>query len=209
MNLLVFGASGGTGRQVVHQALAQNHSVTAFVRNPAKLRTVHPQLTMVTGDVSDPLAVATAVRGQDAVVSALGAATPLRRDPTLVQGIGHIVEAMTQAGARRLIYQSFIGVGDSQEEAGFFIRHVAPLLLRHPIADHEAKERLIMKSELQWTIVRPPKLTNGRLTLVYRSGERIKARSPMPLLSRADVADFMLGQLTDQTYLRKVVPVMH
>jgi putative NADH-flavin reductase len=209
MNLLIFGASGGTGRLLVRQALAQNHAVTAFVRTPAKLAITHAQLTVIVGDVADRPAVARAMHGQDAVLSALGAVTPLRRDPILVTGIRHIVEAMAQAGVQRLIYQSFLGVGDSQREAGFFIRYIAPLLLPHPTADHELKERVITESGLAWTIVRPPKLTNGRLTGRYRIGEYIRARSPVPLLSRADVADAMLRQLDDPTHVRKVVRVMH
>lgn len=209
MNLLIFGASGGTGRLLVRQALAQNHTVAAFVRTPAEFGITHAGLRVVVGDVADGPAVARAVHGQDAVLSALGAATPFRRDPILVTGIRHIVDAMTQIGVQRLIYQSFLGVGDSRREAGFFIRYIATLLLRHPTADHELKERVIRESGLVWTIVRPPKLTNGRLTGRYRIGEHVRARSPMPLLSRADVANAMLRQLSDPTHVRKVVRVMH
>ena len=208
MNVLIFGASGGTGRLLVCQALARGHTVTAFVRTPTKLAITHPLLTVIAGDVADRAAVARAVQGQDAVLSALGAATPLRRDPILVAGIRHIVETMTGAGVQRLIYQSFLGVGDSRREGGFFIRYVAALLLRHPTADHELKERVIRESGLLWTIVRPPKLTDGPLTGRYRIGEHIRARSPMPLLSRADVADAMLRQLDDPTHVRAVVRVM-
>jgi putative NADH-flavin reductase len=208
MNILIFGASGGTGRLLTRQALAQGHTVTAFVRTPTKLDLTHPLLTVIVGDVSDRPAVARAVQGQVAVLSALGAATPFRRDPALVAGVRHIVDAMTGAGVQRLIYLSFLGVGDSRRDAGFFIRHVASRLLRQPTADHELNERAIRESGLLWTIVRPPKLTNGRLTGSYRIGEHIRARSPMPLLSRADVAQAMLRQLDDPAHVRAVVRVM-
>lgn len=91
MNLLIFGASGGTGRLLVRQALAQNHTVAAFVRTPARLGITHAGLTVIVGDVADGPAAARAVQGQDAMLSALGAATPLHRDPILVTGIRHIV----------------------------------------------------------------------------------------------------------------------
>lgn len=210
MNVLVFGASGRTGRELVQQALAQGHIVTAFVRDPAKLAIEHANLRVVRGDVIDYASVERAVAGQDAVLSALGASTPLRRDPALVDGVRNIVRAMSHAGVRRLIYMSFLGVRDGRHQLGFLGRYVlTPLVLHNPTTDHEAKEGLIKQSRLDWTIVRPPKLTNGPRTRAYRSGEGIEAASVLPTISRADVADFMLSQLTDDTYLRKAPAVMY
>jgi putative NADH-flavin reductase len=210
MNVLVFGASGGTGRELVKQALAQGHSVTAFVRDPTKFEIKHANMKVVKGDVSNYESVARALQNQGAAICALGSSTPLRRDPTLIDGVRHIIKAMEQAGVQRLIYLSFLGVRDGRNQLSFLGKHiVAPLALRNVVADHEVKERLIKQSRLKWTIVRPPKLTNGQRTGAYRSGERIAANSIIPTISRADVADFMLKQLTDDTYLHKAPAVMY
>jgi putative NADH-flavin reductase len=210
MNLLVFGASGGTGRELVRQALAQGHVVTAFARDPAKLDINHANLRVAQGDVADYAAVERAVKNQDAVICALGSSTPLRRDPILIQGIDNIIHAMERAGVRRLIYISFLGVRNGRHQLSLLGKYiVAPLVLRNVVADHEAKERLIKQSRLNWTIVRAPRLTNGRRTGTYRSGEDIATNSIIPTISRADVADFMLTQLTSDTYLRKAPGVMY
>jgi putative NADH-flavin reductase len=206
--LLVFGASGGTGRQIVAQALAKNIAVTAFLRNPARLGVVHDHLRYVQGDVGDAGAVAGALPGHDAVVSALGVGTPLKHDQVVIDGVRNIVRAMEAARVRRLIYLSFIGVRDSRAAAGFLIRHVAKIPLRHEIADHEAKEALVRESALDWTIVRPPKLTDGQPTGRYRTGDDITARSIFPTLSRADVAAFMIQQVTDAAFVRKAARVL-
>jgi putative NADH-flavin reductase len=205
----VFGASGGTGREVVTQALARGFSVTAFVRDSAKLAMAHDNLRIVQGDVSDARAVDEAVTGQAGVISTLGVGTPLTHDPVVIEGVRSIVRSAEQRSVRRLVYLSFIGVGDSRDAAGFLLKRMAALALRHEVADHEAKEALVMASPVDWTIVRPPKLTNGRLTASYRAGEHIRARSPLPMLSRADVADFMLRQLSETTFIRRVARILH
>jgi putative NADH-flavin reductase len=205
--LLVFGASGGTGREIVAQALERGLQVTAFVRE-SRLPVRHGNLRIVQGDVADRPCVATAVAGQDAVISALGVGRPLRHDAVVVDGIRNIIRAMHDQEVRRLIYLSFIGVSESRKDAGWAVKFVARWPLRNEIADHEAKESLIRSSQLDWTIVRAPKLTNGPYTGSYRAGERIVARSPLPALSRADVADFMLSQIVDTTYLGRAPRVL-
>jgi putative NADH-flavin reductase len=210
VKILVFGAAGGTGRALVTQALRQGHKVAAFIRTPAKFELKHAGLSVVHGDVIDAAAVSRAVAGQDEVLCALGAATPLKRDPTLVSGVGNIVRAMEHAGPRRLIYLSFLGVRDGREQLSLLGRYiVAPLILRNIVADHEAKENIIWRSSLDWTIVRPPRLTNGPHTGSYRHGGDIKAAAMIPTISRADLADFMLRQLGDLAYLHKAPAVMY
>jgi putative NADH-flavin reductase len=210
VKVLVFGAAGGTGRALVTQALAQAHEITAFVRTPAKFDMEHAGLSVVRGDVVDAAAVERAVVGQDAVLCALGAATPLKRDPTLVSGVDNIVHAMERSGPHRLIYLSFLGVRGGREQLSLLGGYVvAPLILRNIVADHEAKEGIISRSSLDWTIVRPPRLTNGPRTGSYRHGSDIKAASVVPTISRADVADFMLRQLDDHAYLHKAPAVMY
>jgi putative NADH-flavin reductase len=210
MNVLVFGASGRTGREVVKQALAQGHSITAFVRAPAKFDINQAHLTVVQGDVADYASVERAVGNEAAVICALGSSTPLKRDPTLIVGVQNIIMAIGPAGGVRFIYLSFLGVRDGRNQLSFMGKYIiAPLVLRNVAVDHEVKEALIKQSRLNWIIVRPPRLTKGRRTGAYRSGERIVATSIVPTISRADVADFMLKQLTDDTYLRKTVSVMY
>ena len=104
MRVLVFGASGATGRELVAQALAQGQRVTAFVRNVSRLAVRSEDVSVLQGDVMDASAVSRAVEGQDAVLCALGAATPLRRDLTLVEGVRNIVDAMKRCGAPRFVY---------------------------------------------------------------------------------------------------------
>ena len=201
--LLVLGASGGTGREIVSQALERGLQVTAFVRERERLAVPQENLRIVQGDVAYRSCVAAAVAGQDAVISALGVGKPLRHDAAVVDGIRNVIQAMHDQGLRRFIYLSFIGVGDSWKDAGWLLRIVARLPLRCEVGDHESKEQLIRASRLDWTIVKAPKLTNGPYTGTYRTGEGIAARSALPALSRADVADFMLSQIVDTTYVRR------
>lgn len=205
MRVVIFGASGRTGRQLVAQALDRRYAVTAFVRNPAKLPLDHRDLRVMQGDVADAAAVRAAIEGQDAVVSALGVARPLRHDAAVVAGIGHLVREMAIRGPQRLVYLSTVGVRESRHTAGFVIRHIAPIPLRQEFADHEAKEAMIKASSLDWTIVRAPVLTDGPRTGRYRGGLDLSSDRAFSSLSRADVADFMLRLLTDTTYSRKAV----
>jgi putative NADH-flavin reductase len=208
MKIVVFGASGATGRLLVRQGLDRDHQVTAFVRDPAKLDVAHARLTVVQGDVGDAPAVARAVEGQEAVLSTLGVGRPLRHDPTVIRGVGHVVRAMESAGVRRLVYLSTVGVRESRADAGLMIRLFAAGPIRQEVRDHEAKEDLVRASPLEWTIVRAPLLTNGSGKGVYRSGEDVAARSPLPSLARADVADFMLRQLDDASFVRRTPRLM-
>lgn len=203
MKILVFGASGDTGSQLVSQALKQEHSVTAFVRTPSRMNLSHQNLHIEQGDVSDYQQVENAMANQDAVFSTLGASSPFKRDHKLIIGIQNIVAAMTKQNVSRIIYQSFLGVKEYRKELGFMLDVIMPLVLKKVIVDHETKEDAIIKSALDWTIVRCPVLTDGPLTAKYRVGEHITPLSVVPLISRADVADFMLKQLIDNTYLHK------
>lgn len=209
MRVVVFGASGQTGQVIVRQALERQHAVTAFMRSSSKSRAFDPGVRILEGNVADYPSVSGAVSGQDAVLSALGVGIPLNHDPEVILGVRHIIRAMEEHGVRRLIYLSFIGVRESRSAVGFLLRYVAPMPLRHEIADHESKEALVKVSQLDWTIVRPPKLTNGPRTGRYRAGEIISTWKPMPLLARADVADFMLNELANSHYVRRAPRLLH
>ena len=209
MKLIIFGASGKTGHELVKQALAQGHLVAAFVRNPSKLKITHPNLKVIQGDIVNYKIVEEAVKQQDAVLSALGAASPFKFDQSVVDGMANIIKAMEAKGITRLIYMSAILVKETRNNAGFVIRYIAPKLLSTEIAGHEARESMIKQSKLQWTIVRPCTLTNGKHLAQFRSGENVSSSGFTVMISRADVADFMLRQLNDNEFVRKTPSVMY
>jgi hypothetical protein len=125
MNVLVFGASRGTGRELVKQALAQGHVTTAFVRDPTKLEIKRDKLKIVRGDVANYESVERAVENQDAAICALGSATLLKRDPTLIEGVRHIIKAMEDARVQRFIYLSFLGVRGGRDQQRTTYRSVS------------------------------------------------------------------------------------
>jgi len=206
MNLLVFGATGGTGRAIVAQALEQGHRVTVFARNPDAIETQHENLVVVQGDILYYASVERAVKGQDAVLSALGTRA-IRRNTTISDGTRNIITAMEKYGVKRLVFESSISIGDSkpqQRQFGLLYKIIIfPLILRNMFRDKAIQERYIMQSTLDWVIVRPAVLTNGPRTGVYRNEFSAADTSIKAKISRADVADFMLKQLTDNTYVHK------
>lgn len=209
MNVLVFGASGATGREVVEQALDRGHAVRAFVRDPDKFEIRHANLALTVGDVTEYASVERAVRDVDAVASALGSGNSLGSHPALSDGIRNILRAMGHAGVRRFVYLSMLGVDGSGRQLGLVDRYIVlPLLLHNVMQDHAREEALIKRSTLDWVIVRPPRLTNGSYTGRYRSGEDVREKSFLASISRADVADFMVKQLTDARYVHKTPAVL-
>jgi putative NADH-flavin reductase len=203
MKLVIFGATGTVGRQVVEQALEQGHTVTAFARNLAKLDIQHPQLGFAQGDVMDASAVEQAIRGQDAVVCVLGAGKQLK-STIRSEGTRQIIQAMEKVGMRRLICLSTLGTGDSWGNLDFYWKYVMfGFILRQVFADHERQEALVRNSNLDWTIVRPGALTDGPLTGQYRHSFPSSDRNIALQVSRADVADFILKQLSDQSSLHQ------
>lgn len=208
MKLLIFGASGATGKHLVSQALEGGFEVSAFVRDLRKLPQTHPRLTLIQGNVEDVDRIHQAIAGHDAVLSALGANGMFQFDPVVVNGLQHIVQAMATQRVKRLIYLSTLGVRDSRKRAGFMIRVMAPTLLRHEIRGHELREEIIQHSSLHWTIVRAPILTNTEPTGNYRIELDLQSRQIANRLSRADVAYCMLEQLKHDQFINKAVSVM-
>jgi uncharacterized protein YbjT (DUF2867 family) len=202
MRLLIFGATGGTGRELVRQALERGHSVTAFARDPAALDK-RDGLQGLAGDVLDAAAVERAVAGHEAVLCTLG--RPATSPGTVrSQGTRNIVRAMETVGPRRLICQSTIGIGDSRPLLPPLYRYLlVPLLLRRTFAEHERQEAAVRSSQLDWTIVRAGALTDGERTGGYRHGFPPTERSIEFEVSRAAVAAFTLGLLADGTYTRE------
>lgn len=201
MKIAIFGATGSVGRLAVTQALEQGHEVTALIRDPEKVETRHENLHLIKGDVLSSRSVEQAVQGQDVVFCILGAG---RKGTVRSQGTKNIIEAMKSTSTKRLICQSSLGVGDSRGNLNFLWKYIMfGLLLRAAYADHVLQEEYVMKSGLEWTIIRPAAFTDGPRTEVYRHGFAADAKSLTLKISRADVADFLLKQLNDNTYLRK------
>ena len=199
MELTIFGATGATGTSLTEQALAAGHQVTAVVRDPARLSVPgSPGLRVITADLMDPAAISPAVAGADAVFAAFG---PRGTGPTTVlrDGTRSVIEAMRKEGTNRLILVSGSIVADDGE--GPAMRYlVKPLargtLLRHVAADMRGAEEQVRESGLDWTIIRPPRLTSGPASGTYRTEIGRNVRRGVTV-SRADLAAYMLGIITD------------
>lgn len=201
MRILIFGSTGGVGRELVGQALNQGHIVTAFARPSAKLDINDRSLEIVQGDVMDLPAVQRAIPGHDAVLAALGS-PPVRNTKVRSEGTRHIIRAMETAGTRRLVSVSTLGVGDSWQLLPRKYKVAFRSLLRNVLAAHRQQELYLAQSALDWTIVRPGAYVEGGHTGQYRYGFASTDQTIRAEISRADVADFMLKQLADDTYIR-------
>jgi len=200
--LLIIGASGGTGRQLVAQALERGYTVTALVRNPAKLNIEHPQLKIVQGDVLDHASVEAAVRGQEAVLCALGHKQYFYPTRILSEGTRNVLRAMESHGVSRLVCETSLGIGSSAGRMGlYYTFFTIPIILPFYFWDKTRQEKLIAASNVEWVIVRPGILTNRAKRGEYRHGTHVGNFLWTVRISRADVADFMLNQVTDDGYL--------
>jgi len=206
--VLIVGATGGTGRQLLAQALKRGYVVTALVRTPGKLSIEDPHLTVVQGDVLDRSTVEKAVRGQDAVISALGHKRFFVPTRILSEGTRNILSAMETHGVRRFVCETSLGIGDSVGRMGlYYTLFVTPVILPLYFWDKTRQERLIAASNLEWVIVRPAVLTNAKMRGTHRCGRRIGSYLWTARIARGDVANFMLKQLTDNSHLGTAVGV--
>ena len=201
--LLIVGATGGTGRQLVAQALDRGYVVTALARNPSAIATVHDRLRVVKGDVLDPSSIEAAMRGQDAVLSSLGH----RRFfyPSRIQSAGtqNVLQAMETQGVRRFVCQTSLGLGSSAFRGGVVGTFLlVPAILPFYFWDKARQEQVVARSHVDWILVRPGTLTNGPRRGAYTHGPGAGSYVRGGKISRADVADFMLNQLDDNTYLK-------
>lgn len=201
--ILIIGATGGTGRELVAQALERGLSVTTLVRNPAKLQIEHPRLRVVQGDVLDFASVETALHGQQAVVSALGHKQLFRPTRILSEGTANLLRAMQKHGVARFVCETSLGIGDSAGRMGlYYTFFVIPIILPFYYLDKTRQERLIATSAADWVIVRPGALTDGPRRGDVRHGHDVGSFLTTCRISRADVAAFMLEQLESDRYLR-------
>ena len=210
MNIVVFGANGQTGQLLTKQALAAGHTVTAVTRHPETFPLRDARLQVMRGDVFDLSSLEQAVAGQDAVLSTLG--VPFSREPITVysQGMAHIVQAMKHSGVRRVVCVSSSATGTNHETGGGFIfdKILQPIVMstigQTTYADMKQMETLLMKSELDWTVVRASGLFETPAVTDYQVAEdHIRGQ----FTSRADLADCMLQQLATDQYSRKVLAV--
>ncbi|MDH5446596.1 MAG: SDR family oxidoreductase [Gammaproteobacteria bacterium] len=207
MKLIIFGASGSVGHKLVEQALAQGHQVTAFIRDKSKLQINASNLQIAVGDVLQIETVELAIKRQDAVLCVLGAG---RKGTVRSEGTRNIIQAMETTGVKRLICQSSLGVGDSRGNLNLFWKYfMFGLLLRPAYEDHARQEQYVRQSELDWTIVRPGAFTDGVHTGQYRHGFSSQDKTTRLKISRSDVADFLLKQLFDSTYLHKAASLSY
>jgi putative NADH-flavin reductase len=200
MRLFVLRASGGIGRQIIDQALTRGDQVTGFVRSPEKLGAPREGLAIRRGDPRDAAGLAQALPGHDAVLSMLGPPGP---GPTTImrESARSTVAAMQAVGMRRLLVVSAAVLFDG---AGIIVGLLRRTLLRNVAEDSAEMEHIVMASGMDWTIARPPRLTNGPLTRRYKVED---GRMPHGtwIVSRADVADFLLGELHQGKYTHKIV----
>lgn len=203
MILAIFGGSGRTGQHLIQQALEAGHRVVALARTPSKIRTQHPNLKVIAGDILDRACVEETLRGADAVLSALG---PSSNKPEFIvsMGMAHILSAMQMHNVERIVTVTGAGVRDPNDRPKFvdrFFGLVLRLASGNVLADSQRAVDLVRGSDRAWTIVRGPMLTDQPATGNLRVGY---VGDISPRLSRADLAGFMLKQVTDTTYLRKM-----
>jgi len=211
MKLTILGATGATGTALTGQALAAGHQVTAVVRDPARLAVpAHPALRTITADVMDPASIADALAGADAVISAVG---PRGTGPTTViqDSVRSIIAAMDKTGTRRLLQVSGSIAADDGESP--YMRYLLKPLarrtfLRHVCADMRHGEEQIRRSDLDWTIIRPPSLTSKPASGTYRTA--VDRNLPHGFtISRADLAAWMLTLIGDPATVHKHLAIAH
>src|SRR6202162_4423961 len=208
MRVLIFGATGGTGRYLVSQGLEQGCQLTAFVRNPGTLTIKHPSLTIFKGGLSDHNSITNALNGVNVVICVLGNDTRkalFKPSNMISQSLPNIISAMQQGRVERLLFVSSFGVNAKMFWPEKLLLRT---LFRNLFTDLPVQEKLIKESGLDWTIVRPARLTNGPKTGECRSEEYIYIH-PFTSISRADVADFLLKEAISSEYQRKVVTISY
>ncbi len=208
MNILIVGGTGKTGRLLISQGLEEGHCITVMVRKPNKLKINNPNLKVLKGNVLNLENVETAVQGQDAVLSALGHKQFFIKTSILSKGTMNIIRAMEKKEVDRFICITSLGINESRFRLGlYYTLFVIPVILFFYFRDKSKQEKLIAQSNLDWTIVRPGQLTNGRKRTNYQHGPNLGSYILTKMISRASVAHFLLKNLTSNLYLHKAVGI--
>jgi len=199
MKLFVIGATGRTGREIVEQALARGHHVTAFVRSPESIALKNEKLTVLKGSATDENQLFDAIQNHAAVLSALGPRKPFKPSSLLHDSALATTRAMNRSGVKRLVVLSaaahFPGLPN----------RIVSFILRNHMRDSLRMEEIVRSSGLDWTIARPPRLTEEDYA-TYRSREDAAPRMGFSL-SRIAVAAFMLDAIEQQKHFRKIVGI--
>lgn len=205
MKILVIGGAGKTGEAIVKLALAQGHTVTAFVHSAKEFE--GEEARVIEGDVLDTALVESAVAGQEAVLDALGGHTPWKATSLETNAARNIVGAMRMHGVKRLLVVSAIGVGDTKDLVPSWYEHlIMPTLLKGTMQDKERMEPVVEASGLEWTLVRAGHLVDGEASgkvITFEPGHGAKAHK----ITRADLAAFLLEALANGTYKQQAVNI--
>lgn len=211
LSILVVGANGGIGKQVVEIALKEGHKVTAVLRNPANLSITHANLEVVKGDVMNPETFEACLENKDAVISALGVRKVMSRTTLYSEGNRNILNSMKKMGVRRAFFISASAL-EISPVLPFYVRfaekYIVQKLLRHMYADLRIMEQLVKESDTDWTIMRPPQLTNKPVTGQYRFAINSFLKNCLSI-SRADLAYFMINNITNEATYRATIEIAY
>jgi len=210
MKLTIFGATGEAGRQLIQQALAEGNEVVAFVRNPSKLTMHHNNLSIIQGELHDVIDIERAVHGADAVISLLGPRPGEdSKSKPLTQGTQNIITAMKKSGARRLVVVSTPSASAPNDLPDLRFKVLVSMIktTMHPVYEEIVNvAQIVRDSKLDWTIVRVSILNNNpkssKVRVGYLGTGKVGVR-----LSRADMAEFLLRQVNDTEYYRRVIAI--
>lgn len=208
MNILVFGASGRTGKHLITEGLKDGYRVTAFVRDISGLTIKNNNLILFQGSIINPKDVQEAMVGQDVVISVLGNKTSralLRSTTVISDGVRNIISGMKRQSIKRLVFVSSFGIND---EIFFPEKLFIRTVMKNIFSEIPKQEEFIKRSELDWTIVRPARLIDSKRTGKYRVGDIL----PIGLfskISRADVADFILESLRDSSFIHRTITISY
>ena len=210
MKIMLIGGTGKTGKELIKQALEAGHQVTALVRNPKKIKITNPNLVVAEGNVLVPESLERSFAAHDIVISALGHKKFFIKTTILSGGTRNIIRAMRKNQINRFICITSLGINDSRFKLGlYYTFFVIPFIILFYFLDKEKQERIIQQSELDWTIVRPGQLTNGRKRGRYKQGKGLGSYILTKMISRADVAHFILREMEHNAYIRKVVELTY
>ena len=208
MKVLVLGATGSVGQHILRLGTERGHEITALVRNPERLKSWESRVRLIKGDALDKDAVEQAVRGQEAAIYAIGVKT-IGRTTLFSQSTRILIDALERDRVKRLVCITGVGAGETKGHGGFlYDRILFPLFTKRMYEDKDIQEPLIQKSSLDWVIVRPAMFREGTAPAEFEAVTDVRGVT-LTRVSRAEVAAFVLDQLTDDRYLRKAVFIGH
>jgi putative NADH-flavin reductase len=209
LNILIIGANGGTGKHTVEIALEAGHHVTALLRNPANLTLKHANLEVAKGDIMYPETFEKYLENKDAVISALGVREATKPTTLYSEGNRNLLNAMKKMGIQRAFFISASAL-EISPVIPFYVRlaakYILQKLLRHMYADIRIMEKLVKESDINWTIMRPPRLTNKPVTGHYRFAINSFLKNCLTI-SRADLAHFMVNNITNEAAYKTTIEI--